>query len=279
MLSRCVTTMILLLALALAASAQDTPPTTPPVRTLTVTAEAVRDVFPDTAVASIAIVSNGETVAKAVAINNKYALTVVAAVKALKVTGLTIKTCSYTVQPVYAQEVQPAAPDAGAQPLVGSAAPDLTQAYVTEQKLTGYEVQNLIEFRVTQSPPDATDTTGLSTDIGQVIDAALKAGANRVDAVNFFLADESQILAQLASKASNSAYARAKALAGGVNASLGPVISISDGSYPMLPSYHNTAFSAYGATPYAYPYATPGTPLEAGTLTLQVSVAVTFELK
>jgi uncharacterized protein YggE len=296
--------VLLVLALAAAALAQTAP------RTITVSADATIKVTPDTAVASLAIETTGKTVSNAVLENNRIASNVITGVKLLNLTGVTVTTRGFTVQPNYdygngiiPMGVPAAAAGGGygtAQPgAVTGSAPTLAYPYAgagattppaiypypgggdQTPTLSGYTVQNALEIRIVQTTPAATAGTdavgiGLAATIGKVLDAALKAGANRVDSVQFQLSDDNakQVMLDLVQKASVNARAIAAAMAAGSGVTLGEVTSLSSGwnSYPYATTYAPMiARAGYGAD--------SAPPIEAGELSYTASVSATFAIK
>ncbi len=74
-------------------------------------------------------------------------------------------------------------------------------------------------------------------DVGEIIDAVVDAGATRINNINFELSDEKQkeYKKQVLSEASKDAKEKAEAIAEGLGAELGDVISISDSGYGYRP--------------------------------------------
>lgn len=75
------------------------------------------------------------------------------------------------------------------------------------------------------------------TDIGNIIDAAVGAGATRIDNVNFDLSDakKKELKKKALSDASKDAREKAEAIASGAGATLGDIVSISDATYDYEP--------------------------------------------
>lgn len=105
---------------------------------------------------------------------------------------------------------------------------------------------------------------------GRVIDAAIGAGANRVNGVRLFLKDEEPARAQALRSAAMRARARADAIALGLGVRLGQVLQADEGySVPLIPS-NRLDVTAPGASTV--------TPVEPGTLEVRATVTVEVEI-
>jgi len=111
---------------------------------------------------------------------------------------------------------------------------------------------------------------------GSVIDAAVRAGANRVQSVSFGLTDSKQneIKAQALEEASASAKLKAESMVKGLGATLGSILNISENSYNYYPMMKTMAEDAMVISSY-----TPPTQITAGDVSVDATVTVTFELK
>lgn len=240
--------MILSGALGLAALvgyAQVTPPTpTPPPRTIYVTGTAERMVSPDTGIAVVAIQTRAETVSRAVQQNNTIATRVRDAITRLNIARLTIRTLGFDVQPVYEQR---------------------PPTSTTPPRIVAYQVINRLEVRITNTNPEQ-----LADAVSRVLDAALTAGANRVDEVRFTLEDERPVMRELVAEAMNDARSTAMVIAAAANVQLGTPLSISVTPYyqPPQPLYAARAAQADAAS----------VPIEAGLLLVRATVSVTYEI-
>lgn len=74
-------------------------------------------------------------------------------------------------------------------------------------------------------------------DVGEIIDAVIDGGATRINYINFELSDEleSEYKKQVLAEASKDAREKAEAIAEGLGATLGDLVSISDSSYYYQP--------------------------------------------
>jgi uncharacterized protein len=151
--------------------------------TLSITSTSTTEVRPDRLSVSVGVETNGTTAQEAVSQNANLTVQVLTALRGLGITEDRIETSSYSVSPIYEfippaeQCIQIYPPPPGCE---------------TRQDIIGYRATNTVTvtldvpfFRVaTESVPDVN--------AGQVIDAAVGAGANRVDSVTFFISPDRQ---------------------------------------------------------------------------------------
>ena len=151
--------------------------------TLSITSTSTTEVRPDRLSVSVGVETNGTTAQEAVSQNANLTVQVLTALRGLGMTEDRIETSSYSVSPIYEyippaeQCIQIYPPPPGCE---------------TRQDIIGYRATNTVTvtldvpfFRVaTESVPDVN--------AGQVIDAAVGAGANRVDSVTFFVSPDRQ---------------------------------------------------------------------------------------
>ncbi|HLC79899.1 MAG TPA: SIMPL domain-containing protein [archaeon] len=129
---------------------------------------------------------------------------------------------------------------------------------------SGYRTSNTIEVKIL----DLSNT-------GKVIDAAVKAGVNRVSGVTFTLSKESeaQLRTQALKDAAQSAKEKAQSIAAGFGVGVGGLYSASEG-YSYVPVYRNLNY-AKDAAAEAGGFDTPITP---GDVKLTVNVDAQFEI-
>jgi uncharacterized protein len=151
--------------------------------TLSITSTSTTEVRPDRLSVSVGVETNGTIAQEAVSQNANLTVQVLTALRGLGITEDRIETSSYSVSPIYEfippaeQCIQIYPPPPGCE---------------TRQDIIGYRATNTVTvtldvpfFRVaTESVPDVN--------AGQVIDAAVGAGANRVDSVTFFISPDRQ---------------------------------------------------------------------------------------
>jgi uncharacterized protein len=131
---------------------------------------------------------------------------------------------------------------------------------------TGYRTVNQIQ--VTLNGADISSA-------GKVIDLAVGAGANRVSSISFGLSKEKELEVRKIALNEASAVAKVKAdsIAQGLNITLGKVYSVSENSFYYTPSNYRNDSLAVGSAQDAAP-----TPITAGDVEVNASVAVQFEL-
>ncbi len=122
------------------------------------------------------------------------------------------------------------------------------------QDITSYTAQNQVDVTVHDLGS-----------VGKVIDRAVAAGANLTTGIAFQLSNQNQGLDEALKRAVADARSKAEVLSQAGGASLGDVISITEGAPPVPPIY---ASAAAGAP----------TPVVPPTLETQVSVSVTWAL-
>jgi len=216
----------------------------PPQRTLTVTGTAQIQATPNLALVVIAVETQATTVSAAVEANNTAANKVVQAINNLKIPRLTVRTLDFNVQPIY-QTYPPNTPPP------------------TTPKIIGYQVINRLEVRI-----PGTTSEALSSAVSRVIDAALTAGANRVDSIQFTLEDMTAANNQALAQATKNAKSTAQAIAAAAGVTLGPLQMISAQPYYQPgPVYARSEMAASAP------------PIIAGQLTIQQTVTVVYLIK
>ncbi len=129
-------------------------------------------------------------------------------------------------------------------------------------RVRGYIARNQIEVRV-----DALDH------IGAVIDAAGSSGATSMAGLRFDLKDRVAVEREALGLAVQDAMARARAIAAGAGATLGPILRIDEqGSEPPRRIDYMTTMRAEAAA------APPPTPISPGEIEIQVSVTLTVAI-
>ena len=128
------------------------------------------------------------------------------------------------------------------------------------KKLAGFRVTNMVT--VTREDPSK---------VGELLQAAVRAGANEVGSLRFFVAEPGRLQSRGLDLAFQAARAKAEALAGYAKKGLGEAVCISE-TAPWQASNTRTNLSALG-------YVGGSPAVEVGTEELTFSVAVVFELK
>lgn len=151
--------------------------------TLSVSSTSTTEVRPDQLSVTLGAETNATTAQEAVSQNANLTAQLIGAIRELGIDENRIETSSYSVSPIY-EYIQPS------QPCIEIYPPP--PGCETRQEIIGYRATNTVTvtldapfFRVaTQSVPDVN--------AGQVIDAAVEAGANRIDGVIFFISPDRQ---------------------------------------------------------------------------------------
>lgn len=207
-------------------------------RTVTITGSGKVYLTPDVAYVTIGVHSEGENAAEAVAAKNAQAQEVTDALLAKGIAKKDIQTTTFSI---YSQ-----------------------QEYDANGNPTGkikYIVDNSVFVTVRYIPK-----------LGDVLDAALKAGANAISGIQFDVEDKTAALSEARKAAVNNARVKADELAEALGVSVGEVQTISEststGSQPM----HDTG----AAAPIAEPASVP---VQAGQMIFTVDVTIMYEIR
>ena len=107
--------------------------------------------------------------------------------------------------------------------------------------------------------------------VGDVIDAGMKAGANRIEGVSFDLKDDTAARENAIREAIKEARAKAQTMAAALNVKLGTVHQVQEGGVhlvrPQMMAYDRAVAGAAAATP-----------VQPGQVHVQASVSVTYRL-
>src|SRR5215831_12919650 len=222
---RTIGTFLLFLLGAFCLGAQSTPLP----RTVQATGNATITANPDQATLDVGVVTNAGTAQDSAQQNATMTTAVLTAVNAVLGSAGSVQTVSYSVSPRY------------------------STAAGQSNVIIGYTTTNMV--RVT--------TSDLSI-IGRLIDAANQAGANSVGNLGFGLQDPEPKVQQALAAATKQAMTHATAIASGLGATLGPVISAQQGS-----AYSPIVVPAPGVATAVT------TPVQTGTVSVFASVTVT----
>lgn len=210
-------------------------------RTILATGSATTSVLPDLVTIQFGVDTEAKTAQDAIANNSQTMNSVVSAVQNLGVTKEEISTAGFSIYPVYNDTV----PD----PMTG----------IHKSVLTGYRASNTLYVK----------TTKLSL-AGGIIDAAVGAGANRVDNISFSLTPEKQqsIQDDLLSKAVLNAKSRAEKALGPLGQKIIGVkmASLSEFNEPPPPVYYGAMESSISKS----------TPIFTSNQDVTTTVSVTF---
>jgi len=130
-------------------------------------------------------------------------------------------------------------------------------------EITGFEIVN--QLRVTVRDTDQ---------LGELLDAAVNAGANSIYGVTFYVDDQTEAASDARTEAVEDARMKAEELASAAGMTLGPVVAISEGTSPLISPVYGMARGGGGMG-----MAEAATPVEPGSTTVAVDVTMTFELQ
>jgi uncharacterized protein len=234
--------VITALVFPLAVTAQVAPPQQPrepfAFETIVVTGHSRESLTPDQVSFSVGVQTFATTADGAVRENNQRTSAIVAALRKGGATEKEIRTSNFSIHPQH--ESGP-----GRQP-----------------RIVGYQVSNMV-----------TVTRSSVTGVGDLLQAAINAGANQIYGVNFTVADRTRGREQGLRSAFNDARAKAQVLAEAAGRGLGPALSIAEGTTapPVQPYGRMVAMQEMAAD--------VSVPVEPGALEVNFTVTVVFQLR
>ncbi len=208
-----------------------------PPRLITVTGLGEASGEPDLASVSIGVRSEGATPGEAMAKNSQLMTTTIEALRSLGVDAKDLQTASLTINPEF----------------------DYRESR-SQPRITGYTAQNTLNVRIRN-----IERTGA------ILDEAVKAGANQLNALRFGFADSQSLLDAARVDAVEDAKRKAALYAKAAGVTLGPVITIREGAAPS-PVVVERRFRAEAAQADV-------APIETGETTLSSTVTLVFEIK
>jgi uncharacterized protein YggE len=206
---------------------------------VTVTGDATVQAQPDTAVVTVAVVTQNTSASEAQSENASKTDAVVRAVKTASGAGAEVKTAGYSLQPQYVYKE-------GAPPTI-----------------TSYVARNAI-----------TVTTETLERVGAIIDAATRAGANNVDGLAFTLRRDETARAQALSAATREATAKARTVAEALGGRVVRVIEVQEGGAIVRPLVTNDSSNFVRARA-----AQDATHVEPGSLDVYAQVTLVAEVE
>lgn len=212
-------------------------------RTIRVSGTGEAQARPDAARLVFAVETFAETARAAGQENAGIMEQVIQALVAAGVPRGDIETRSYTVFPEYDHD----------QPRPQRAAP----------RVRGYRANNQVVLR-----------TGQLERLGELVDQALSAGANRMDGISFELREAEAVRAEALRRAVERARASAQTIASALGVRLGPVLDASTGVTPVPPGPMPMAARAEMAQDIAVL-----TPIEPGEQTVRAQVSLIFAIE
>jgi len=221
----------------LAADNQQGTGTQPPQRTLNVTGTGKAYLTPDIAYINIGVHTEGKDAAEAVGSNNSQSLKVADALKKFNIDPKDIQTTNFSIFPQ--QQVDP------------------------NGKVTG--VNYMVDNTVFVTLRDISK-------LGDVIGAAVNAGANSINSIQYDASDRSSALSEARKAAVDDALAQAKELASASGVTLGDIQTINGYTGQPVPVFDAKGYGGGAAASVAVP-------VSPGQMVLTLDVNVVFEIK
>jgi len=165
-------------------------------RTLTISGEGVIDAEPDTAEIRTAVITNEKTAGKAMLMTADKQARILKALSAFDIAKTDIQTGSVNLSPVYKRD---------------------KNNRINQQKIIGYRATIDTRVRVRELK-----------NLGSVIDGLTQNGADRLNGVRFYIADDKRLRDDARVKAIRATMVTAERMAKAANAVLGDVLSISE---------------------------------------------------
>lgn len=192
---------------------------------------------PDLAFVTTGVLTQGNTAAEALAANTQAMNALFAALKQAGIDEKDVQTSSFMVQPRY----------------------DYTNNQAP--KLVGYDVSN-----------NVTVTVRKIADLGPLLDKLVQSGSNQISGISFDVSKPDAALDEARKLATADATRRAKVYAEALGVTLGPVLSVSEGTnfQPPVPMLRGKVMMADAAAPV---------PVAAGEQSLSVDVNITWEIR
>ncbi len=212
----------------------------PPQRTLIVNGTGTVTLTPDIAYINIGVHTESPTASEAASANNVQTQQVVAGLKNAGVDAKDIRTMNFSIYPNTQYDPQ------------------------TNQKLgTTYVVDNTVFVTVRKLDS-----------LGDLLDAAVKSGANNVNSIQFDVADKDPATKQARDEAVKDAKAQAQELATSAGVTLGTLQTVSFTNNVPLPMMESFGKGGGGGAAPAI-----AVPINPGTMTLTVNVTMTYEIR
>jgi hypothetical protein len=208
-------------------------------RTISVSGSGSVSAAPDLVVVRLGVETMAETAGEALTQNSERMAAVINSLEEAGVPSENIQTRTVRLNPQY--ETGPQGP-----------------GQEGERELIGFRASNIVEAR-------SEDLTAF----GQLLDAAVQGGANRIEGLTFEVTDSSELLTQAREAAWTDAEDKAQELSALAGAALGNVLSINESTRAPRP----VAFEAAEADQVAR------VPIEPGTQDIQVDLQVTWLLR
>jgi len=208
---------------------------------VTVAGEAIAKVEPDTAIVTISVVTQSPQALTAQQQNTEKSEAVSNAVKATAGSSAELKTSDYTLQPQYDNRDN------------------------RLPKIIGYDARNSIIVTMTDLK-----------NVGAVIDAASRAGANSIDGISFVLKQTSPARGQALSDATQQAMNKANSIATALGGHVLRVVEENEGSTINPEGFNQTIYDGNGNVDMTV---TKRTPIASGQLSIKSNVQLVVEIQ
>ena len=208
---------------------------------ITVVGDSQAKVSPDTAIVTFSVVTQGKQALDAQQENARKSEAVKQAVESLALNSKPeVKTSNYSLSP--------------------------QQDYYSGKmpKILGYEVKNTVTVSIASLDQ-----------VGAVIDAATRAGANSVDGMQFVVGEASPAQGDALALATKQAMTKAESIARSLNGRIVRVVESSEGGLPESPRMPSTAYDSAANTMMEAKYKTP---VQAGSINLRSQVVLVVEI-
>ncbi len=206
---------------------------------LVVTGTGQVEVQPDQAKITLAVISSGKNLEQLQEENSRTVNQVISSLLEKGLQRSQIETSSFNVWPQYSygRSGEEKAPE-----------------------IIGYQVRNQI-----------TVTLNDTKNAGSIIDTALKAGANEVQNISYFLSDSSSVQAMALSQACINANKKANAIARALGLKIGAIISVKESSptteiYPVVRVFDGVMAGGESV------------PIQPGDITVRGTVTITYQI-
>jgi uncharacterized protein YggE len=214
------------------------PPGTQPQSGISVAGDGEAVAAPDVAYVSLGVQSDGQTAKQAMDANSTAMAATIDAIKKVGIPEANIRTTGISLTPQTSQ------------PRPGDQAPPA-----------------VVGYRATNSVVVTVDNVAR---VGDVLDAAISAGANTAGGVRFAIKDENALRQRALQAAGQSARSKADAIAASLGLHVTGVLAVAEESSGTPVGAETRAFTAQSAA------AAPALPVQPGELTLRVRIRVTF---
>ena len=207
--------------------------------TLTVGGHGEVSVAPDRAVLRLGAVAQAAKASEAQKQVNQVVQNIIKGIKSLGVADKNIATIDLSIYPVYGNQ------------------PPEPQEQTTQPVIRGYRASNIIRVEIEKLES-----------LGDVIDAGLNAGANRIEGLSFDLKDDGESRAQALRLATEEADAKADAIARAMGVEIVGIKQISEAGINLVRPQMDSGpvFSARAAA----------TPVQAGQVRVEASLTVSY---